>query len=171
MDILKEHIRDIPDFPKKGIVFKDITPVLRSPQAFAAAVDGLVDAVATHEFDLICGIESRGFLFGAAMAYRLGRGFIPVRKPGKLPYRTIQESYALEYGTNTVEIHEDAVDPGQRVLVVDDLLATGGTAEATGKLIRRLGGVVAAYLFVVELSFLNGRPRFQDAPVLSLVQY
>ncbi len=171
MDILTSLIRDIPDFPKKGIIFKDITPVLKSPEAFTATVDGLADLVADMDFDLICGIESRGFLLGTAMSYTLNRGFIPVRKPGKLPYRTIQESYSLEYGTNTVEMHEDAVEPGQRILIVDDLLATGGTAHAAGALIRRLGGVVAGYVFVVELAFLDGRDRIPDAPVRSLVQY
>ncbi len=171
MDIVRSHIRDIPDFPKAGIIFKDITPVLRSPEAFAAAVDGLARRVEAIEFDLICGIESRGFIFGAALAHQLQRGFIPVRKPGKLPYKTVSESYTLEYGTNTVEIHEDAVEAGQKILIVDDLLATGGTAEAAGKLITRLGGTVAAYLFLIELGFLNGRSRLHGAPVYALVRY
>lgn len=171
MDILIELIRDIPDFPQPGILFKDITPILRSPTAFQAAVDALCESHRDDRFDLICGIESRGFLFGAAMAYKLGVGFIPVRKPGKLPYQTIRESYALEYGTNVLEMHADAVEAGQRVLIVDDLLATGGTAEAAGKLVRSLGGAVAAYSFVIELSFLSGRLRLGDAPVKSLLTY
>jgi len=171
MDIIKNCIRDIPDFPKPGIVFKDITPVLRDPVVFRAVVDALVEQHRADQFDLICGIESRGFLFGATMAYSMGVGFVPVRKPGKLPYKTLRESYALEYGTNVLEIHADAVTPGQRVLIIDDLLATGGTARAASNLICMLGGTVAAYGVVIELSFLKGRSQIENAPVRALLSY
>lgn len=164
-------MRDVPDFPQPGIVFKDITPILADAQGFKEVLDALTEALRTTDFDLVCGVESRGFIFASALADRLGKGFIPARKPGKLPYATIRESYALEYGTNTLEMHTDAVKPGQRVLVVDDVLATGGTASATGALIRTLGGIVAGYAFVVELAFLSGRVRLHHAPVTSLIEY
>lgn len=170
MERIQKLIRDIPDFPQPGILFKDITPVLRDPVAFRQTIDGLIQAERHNPFDLILGIESRGFIFAAAMAQQLGIGFIPVRKPGKLPYETVKESYSLEYGSNTLEIHTDAIQPGQRILVVDDVLATGGTAAAAGRLVRRLGGEVSAYAFVIELSFLSGRDRL-DAPVHSLLTY
>lgn len=170
MDQVKLLIRDIPDFPQPGILFKDITPVLKDAAAFQATIDALIASQIETPFDVILGIESRGFIFGAAMALRMGKGFIPVRKPGKLPYQVVRESYSLEYGTNTLEIHTDAIEPGQRVLVVDDVLATGGTAMAAGRLVRALGGEVAAYSFVIELSFLDGRSRL-DAPVGSLLIY
>jgi len=171
MQIIVDHIRDIPDFPKPGIVFKDITPVLSQPEAFRACITGLKEAQKALNVALICGIESRGFIFGAPMATDLNLGFIPIRKPGKLPYKTISESYSLEYGTNTLEIHEDAIQAGQRVLIVDDLLATGGTAAAAGKLVERVGGIVAGYAFVVELGFLQGRQKLGDPPIIALVTY
>lgn len=170
MERIQKLVRDIPDFPQPGILFKDITPVLRDPVAFRHTIDALVKAESESPFDLILGIESRGFIFAAAMAQQLGIGFIPVRKPGKLPYETVKESYSLEYGSNTLEIHTDAIQPGQRILVVDDVLATGGTAAAAGRLVRRLGGEVSAYSFVIELGFLSGRERL-DAPVHSLLTY
>jgi adenine phosphoribosyltransferase len=164
-------VRDVPDFPQPGILFKDITPVLADAQALRDVVDVLTDAARPLAPDLVVGIESRGFLFGAPLAYRLGVGLSPVRKVGKLPYQTIRQEYALEYGTNTVEAHVDAVAPGQRVVIVDDLLATGGTAEAAGLLVEQLGGVVAGYLFLVELGFLNGRSRLTGREVVSLITY
>jgi len=165
------RIRDVPDFPKPGIVFKDITPLLQDPAAFAATIDALADAVRAHSFDLVCGIESRGFLFGATLARVLGKGFIPIRKPGKLPWKTAAESYELEYGTDTIEIHVDAAPGGQRVLMVDDLLATGGTMAAAIKLVRKIGGTPVACAFVIELAFLNGRRKLGDLALHSLVRY
>ena len=167
--MIERFIRDVPDFPKPGILFKDITPLLSSPEGLKAAVEGLSAFVDPGDYDLICGIESRGFIFGTALAHHLGKGFIPVRKPGKLPWKTASESYELEYGSDTLEIHVDAVDAGQRVLMVDDLLATGGTMEAANKLLRKIGGTPVACAFVLELTFLGGRSKL-DAPVHSLVQ-
>ena len=164
-------IRDIPDFPKPGILFKDITPILGDADAFAEAVDALTDRARRFAPDLVVGIESRGFLFGTPMALALGVGFAPVRKLGKLPYETIAEEYALEYGTNTVEMHRDAVRPGQRVVIVDDLLATGGTAAAAAALVERLGGTVAGYTFLVELGFLRGRDRLPGREIATLMPY
>ncbi len=164
-------IRDIPDFPQPGIVFKDITPVLSDHAAFSEVVDKMSEAARAFRPDLIVGIESRGFLFGTPLALALGVGFAPVRKLGKLPYETINEEYALEYGTNTVEAHTDAVKPGQRVVIVDDLLATGGTARAAAALVERLGGIVAGYCFVVELGFLNGRAQIPGHPIAALIAY
>jgi adenine phosphoribosyltransferase len=164
-------IRDIPDFPKPGILFKDITPVLADPEALSELID--IQSTQAREFgaELIVGIESRGFLFGVPIAYKLGLGFSPVRKLGKLPHTTIQQEYALEYGTNVVEMHIDSIQPGQRVVIVDDLLATGGTAAAAAALVEELGGVVAGYCFLIELSFLNGRDRLQGRSIASLVTY
>lgn len=164
-------IRDIPDFPKPGILFKDITPVMSDPEALREIVDTLSDMVKELKADLVVGIESRGFLFGVPVAYALGLGFSPVRKVGKLPYETITQEYALEYGTNVVEMHTDAIAPGQRVVIVDDLLATGGTAAAAAQLVERLGGVVAGYCFLVELTFLNGREKLNGREVVSLISY
>lgn len=164
-------IRNVPDFPQPGILFKDITPVLADAEALAELVDTLAARAKKLNPDIIVGIESRGFLFGAPMAYKLGLGLAPVRKVGKLPYQTIRQEYALEYGTNTVEIHIDAIQPGQRVVIVDDLLATGGTAEAAGLLIEKLGGVVAGYCFLIELAFLEGRKRLKGREIISLVTY
>jgi len=171
MDELKPFIRDIPDFPKPGILFKDITPLLKDPGAFKLTIEQMGQEASQLRPDLILGIESRGFLFGGALALRLSKGMIIARKPGKLPYQTTRVSYDLEYGSNTLELHLDAISKGQRVLVVDDLLATGGTAAACGELIRRQGGVVAGYLFVVELAFLGGRKKLPNEAVRSLLAY
>jgi adenine phosphoribosyltransferase len=169
--LIEGRIRDVPDFPKKGIVFKDITPLLQDPAAFAATIDGMAESVHAYAFDLVCGIESRGFLFGAALAKELGKGFIPIRKPGKLPWRTASESYELEYGKDTIEIHVDAAPGGKRVLMVDDLLATGGTMAAALKLVRKVGGKPVACAFLIELAFLAGRKKLGEVPVHALVRY
>ncbi len=168
---LKQVIRDIPDFPKPGILFRDITPVLEDPAAFAEALDGLDGLLAGLDYQRLAAIESRGFLLGAPLAARHRKGLALVRKAGKLPRETVTERYDLEYGSAEVEVHADALVPGQRVVVIDDLLATGGTAAATGSLVRRCGAEVAAYVFLVELEFLAGRERLSDAPVFSLVKY
>ena len=168
--MIQSYIRDVPDFPKPGILFKDITPLLQSPKGLALAIQGMAAAVDPQAFDLVVGIESRGFIFGTAIAHHLGKGFVPIRKPGKLPWKTASESYELEYGRDRIEIHVDAVKPGQGVLLVDDLLATGGTMEAALKLVRRIGGRPVACSFAIELGFLGGRKRL-DAPVHSLLQY
>jgi adenine phosphoribosyltransferase len=170
IDSLKSKIRDVPDFPKPGILFKDVTPLLGHGPSFRLCTDLLAERAATHKPELLVGIESRGFIFGAALAERLGVGFAPVRKPGKLPFRRTREEYALEYGTDALEMHEDAVE-GKRVLVVDDLLATGGTAGATARLVERLGGQVAGFLFVIELGFLSGRERLAPRQVDALIRY
>lgn len=172
MDI-KSLIRDIPDFPKPGILFRDITTLLRDPQGLAATVDQLTAHCETAGFkpDLVLGMESRGFIFGPPLAYQLGAGFIPVRKPGKLPAAIYSAEYDLEYGTDRLEMHQDAIAPGQTVLIVDDLIATGGTAQAAAQLVQQGGGTLIGYAFIVELLFLKGRDTLGDAPVLSLVQY
>jgi adenine phosphoribosyltransferase len=170
-DLIKQRLRDVPDFPKPGIVFKDITPLLADPNAFNLCLDSTAAHFDSVTLDAIVGIESRGFIFGAALASRMRVAFIPVRKPGKLPYRTKRVSYALEYGTDSLEIHEDAIKQGDRILIVDDLLATGGTAWAACELVRQLGGTVVATSFVVELTFLAGRERLRPVDVFSLVQY
>ncbi len=167
---LTAHIRDIPDFPKKGIVFKDITPLLLQPLALRRALDLLAERAAGLKPELIVGIESRGFIFGVPLADRLGLGFVPVRKPGKLPYNCIRDEYSLEYGTGVLEMHSDAV-VGRRVLIVDDLLATGGTAACTARLCERQGAKVAGFSFVIELTFLCGRLALGDRPVSTLIQY
>lgn len=167
--MIERYIRDVPDFPKKGIVFKDITPLLQSEEGLKAAIEGMAAAVDPGDYDIISGVESRGFIFGTALAHSLGKGFIPIRKPGKLPFTTESESYELEYGTDKLEIHTDAVTEGQRVLMVDDLLATGGTMEAANKLVRKIGGVPVACVFVIELTFLDGQSKL-DVPVHSLMQ-
>lgn len=169
--LIREKIRDVVDFPKEGIVFKDITPLIADPVAFRGSIDLLAERCAEISFDRVVGVEARGFIFGAALACQLGKGFSVVRKAGKLPWRTDQERYGLEYGEDVLEIHEDAVAPGERVLVVDDLLATGGTAAAAGKLVERRGGEVASMAFVVELGFLEGRERLADWEVHSLVRF
>ena len=168
---LRAAIRDVPDFPKPGIVFKDLTTLLKDPAAYRQAMDLMTESCRGLQPDKVVAIESRGFVPGAVVADRLGIGFVPVRKPGKLPYVRRSRSYALEYGTDSVEIHEDALAPGERAIVVDDLIATGGTAEATGLLVRELGASVAGFAFLVELSFLKGRERLGDAEVRSVVVY
>ncbi len=168
---LASLVRDVPDFPVPGILFKDITTLIRNPVAFREVVSRLADHYADTPVDVVVAIESRGFILGAPLAWHLGAGFVPVRKPGKLPAKSISDSYSLEYGTNTLEIHEDAIQPGQRVLVVDDLLATGGSARAAINLIERLGGKVVGVAFLVELDFLHGRQKLGDYPVLSLIHY
>jgi adenine phosphoribosyltransferase len=167
---LKAVIRDVPDFPKPGIVFKDITTLLKNPHAFRRALDLFTVLCGDRLADKVVAIESRGFIVGSVLADRLGLGFVPLRKPGKLPGRTMRHTYALEYGEDCLEIHDDALAPGERVLVVDDVIATGGTAHAAGELVGKLGGTVAAYAFLVELSFLDGRSRL-DGEVLSLIRY
>ncbi len=164
-------IRDIPDFPQPGILFKDITPIFGDALALREVIDVMAEKIAALSPDRIVGIESRGFLFGVPIAYKLGLPFAPVRKLGKLPYQTIRQEYALEYGTNTVEAHVDAVEPGDRVVIVDDLLATGGTAVAAATLVERLGGYVTGYAFLVELSFLNGRQRLDRGEIVTLLTY
>lgn len=164
-------IRDIPDFPKKGIVFKDITTLLKDGPAFQQAIARMTQSVRAYDVDVVVGMESRGFIFAAPIAVELGVGFVPVRKLGKLPGQTLSIDYELEYGTNTLEIHADAIADGQRVVVVDDLLATGGTVSATVELIEKLGGVVSAVAFLVELDFLKGRDRLQGYDVVSLIHF
>jgi adenine phosphoribosyltransferase len=168
-DDLRARLRDVPDFPKPGIVFKDITPVLADPLLFGRVVNALSAPFRGEHITKVVGIEARGFMFGAPVALALNAGFVPARKPGKLPFRTLQERYALEYGTDGLEVHEDALHPGERVLVVDDLLATGGTAAAVGQLVQRLGGVLVGFSFVAELGFLPGRVRLTRAPVSTLI--
>lgn len=164
-----ELIRDVPDFPKKGIIFKDITPVLGDAEAFRSVLNDMEKIACKLKPDMIVGPEARGFIFGCPLAVKLGAGFAPVRKKGKLPWKTIQASYELEYGTDTIEMHEDAIKRGQRVLIVDDLLATGGTAAAIAELIHKLGGEVVGYLFCIELAFIPGRKKLAPAPVHSLL--
>ena len=171
MTDLRRYIRDIPDFPKKGIVFKDITPLLGDAQAFKASVDGLAGLVDGLPCDAIVGIESRGFMFGAALALSMGKGFVPVRKPGKLPYKVVRLSYALEYGTDTIEMHHDALPAGRNVVVVDDLVATGGTAAATCALVEQLGARVSALAFVVALDFLPWHDKLGQRDVRALIRY
>jgi adenine phosphoribosyltransferase len=165
---IAERIRDVPDFPKPGILFKDVTPLLGHGPSFRLVTDLLAEKAGQP--DLIVGIESRGFIFGSALAERIGAGFVPVRKPGKLPWKRVRETYALEYGTDALEMHEDAVE-GKRCLIVDDLLATGGTASATGKLVERNGGTVEGFAFVIELGFLHGREKLKAPAVQALVTY
>ncbi len=164
-------IRNVPDFPKPGIQFKDITPVLGDGRLFAATVDALIDRFAPGQVDAVAGVDARGFIFAAAAAVKLQAGLVPVRKKGKLPYQTIEESYELEYGSNTLAIHADALKPGSRVLLLDDLLATGGTARAAATLLRRLGAEILEVGFVIELGFLQGRAKLRDFPVRSLIVF
>jgi adenine phosphoribosyltransferase len=171
MPDLKQYIRDVRDFPKPGIVFKDITPLLRHPDMFRDAIDSLTERFRGETIDVVLGIESRGFIFAAPIAYRLGAGFAPVRKPGKLLSKTIGEVYELEYGSDRLEIHSDAIEPGQTVLIVDDLLATGGTARATANLVKGMGGRIRALAFLVELEFLKGRERLQGLDVHALISF
>ena len=170
-DRLKNLIREVPDFPKKGILFYDITTLLKDKAGFATLVDQLSEHYVDRKIDLVLGMEARGFIFAPALAYRLNAGFVPVRKAGKLPAETVKFDYALEYGTNSLEMHKDAIRRGQRVLIVDDLLATGGTAEATAKLATSLGAKIAGLGFVVELDFLHGRDKLKGYDVMSLLHY
>ncbi|MBC7232453.1 MAG: adenine phosphoribosyltransferase [Chloroflexi bacterium] len=168
---LAKLIRDVPDFPVKGVLFKDITTLLKDPDAFQEAIDGLIDRFLDEEIDIVAAIEARGFIFGAPLAYELAAGFVPIRKPGKLPWETISASYTLEYGTNTLEIHKDAIQPGQRVLLVDDVLATGGSAKAAAELIERLGGKIVSIVFLVDLTYLKGMEKLQGYDVFSLIKF
>jgi len=171
MENLRKLIREVPDFPKPGINFYDITTLILDPNGFEDTIDALVETTRGKRIDTVIGIESRGFIFGAPVAYQLGAGFIPVRKPKKLPAETVSISYELEYGTDSLEMHKDAVGEGHNVLIVDDLLATGGTARAVCDLVESVGGKVAGLLFVVELNFLNGRKKFDGYDVTSLINY
>ena len=170
-DMLAGLVRDIPDFPKKGIVFKDITPLLADAVALRLCIQLLAERLGDTDVDTIAGIESRGFIFGAALAEKLGVGFVPIRKPGKLPAKTHSIEYELEYGSDTLEVHQDAFENDAKVVVVDDLIATGGTAAASGELIEKCGAKLSAYAFVINLSFLNGTEKLKDAPVISLLEY
>ena len=170
MDLAK-MIRDIPDFPKEGIIFKDITTLTKDPQAFKEAVDTIADHYADRRIDLVVAVEARGYVFGAPIAYNLGAGFILVRKSGKLPAEALREEYELEYGTDSVEMHKDAIKPGQRVLIVDDLIATGGSAAATARLVERLGGEVVGIAFLIELTFLEGVEKLKGYDVFTVIQY
>ncbi|RJP28736.1 MAG: adenine phosphoribosyltransferase [Candidatus Omnitrophota bacterium] len=167
----KKYIRDIPDFPKKGIIFKDITTLLKDKKAFKAAVEIIADKFKGKKIDIVMAVESRGFILGAAVANRLNAGFVPVRKKGKLPWQTISASYELEYGTDTLEVHKDALKKGDRVLLVDDLIATGGTAGAVIDLIKQLEGKICGIAFLIELAFLNGKEKLKGYPVYSLIKY
>lgn len=171
VDQLKKLIREVPDFPKKGILFYDITTLLKDKTGLAMLIDKLSEHYISEDVDLVLGMEARGFIFAPALAYRLNAGFVPVRKPGKLPAECVSYDYALEYGSNTLQVHKDAIQKGQRVLIVDDLLATGGTAEATARLAESLGAKIAGLGFVVELSFLNGRDKLKNYDVMSLLRY
>ncbi len=170
-DQLKRLIREVPDFPKQGILFYDITTLLKDKTGFAQLIDLFSEHYIGRQIDLVLGMEARGFILGPALAYRLNAGFVPVRKPGKLPAATVKVEYELEYGSNALELHQDAIEKGQRVLIVDDLLATGGTAEATARLASLLGGQIAGLAFVVELDFLNGREKLEPYEVFSLLHY
>jgi adenine phosphoribosyltransferase len=167
----KKLIRNVPGFPKPGIVFRDITTLTKDPAGLRASIDAIADRYAEADVDVVVGIESRGFIFGTGVAYKLGVGFVPARKPGKLPAETVREEYELEYGTDAIEMHMDAIEPGARVLIVDDLLATGGTAAACAKLVEEVGGEVVAIAFVVDLAFLNGKDKLTGYEVFSLVEY
>lgn len=171
MHVLESRIRNIPDWPKPGIQFKDIAPLLADPVALAVCIEEMATPFLEQGVDLVLGTEARGFLFAPPLALRLGAGVVLARKPGKLPWKTYHQDYALEYGSDALEIHQDAVKPGQKVLLVDDLLATGGTISAAAELVRKAGGLVAGYAFLIELSFLSGRSRLTDAPVHALVRY
>lgn len=166
---LESYIRDIPDFPQEGIVFKDITPLLASPDGFRQAIDTIAGEFADAKITKVLGAEARGFIFGGAVAYKLGAGFVPARKPGKLPWQTTKAEYALEYGTDTLEMHLDAIGPDDVVLIVDDVLATGGTAAAKGMLVASTGARVAGYAFLIELDFLGGRSKLEGAKIMSLI--
>jgi adenine phosphoribosyltransferase len=168
---LRAHIRDIPDFPKPGVMFKDITPLLGNAAAFATTIDAIADHFVDHGIDRVLGVEARGFIIGAPVAYRFGAGFVPVRKTGKLPWEIERQEYELEYGTDLLEIHRDALKPGERALIVDDVMATGGTAAATARLVEKLGAEVAGFGFVIELDFLHGRSKLDGYEIQSLITY
>ena len=168
---LTAHVREIPDFPKPGVLFRDITPLLGDVDAFRFAVDAIADHFASTPVDRVIGIEARGFIIGAPVAYRLGAGLVPVRKPGKLPWETVNEPYELEYGIDSLEVHVDSVQPGEEVLVVDDVIATGGTALASCRLVERLGGRVCGIAAVIELGFLGGRAKLEGYDIVSLITY
>ncbi|HEX9723165.1 MAG TPA: adenine phosphoribosyltransferase [Vicinamibacteria bacterium] len=171
MEHLRQVIRDIPDFPKKGVIFKDITTLLRDPRAFSHSIELLSTALDGRSYEALIGIESRGFIFASTLAYKLGKGLIPVRKPGKLPAHTVRVSYELEYGTDSLEMHADAIHKGQRVVIVDDVLATGGTARAVAELVEKVGGEVVALGFLMELDFLKGRDKLTGYEVVSVLRY
>ena len=171
MKELQDYVRTIPDFPAKGIMFRDITTVIQDPDGLKLAIDKMQELLKDVEFDAIAGIESRGFIFGMPLAYNLGKAFIPIRKKGKLPAETVFMSYELEYGTATIEMHKDAIKPGQKIIVVDDLIATGGTVEAAAKLIETVGGVVEKMIFLIELSDLGGREKLRNYDILSVLSY
>lgn len=171
MNNIEKYIMSIPDFPQKGIIFRDVTTVLQSPEGFKKSIDAYMEILKKYDFDIVAGLESRGFLFGTPLAYNTGKGFVPVRKKGKLPRETVSEKYSLEYGTAEIEIHTDSIKPGQKVVIIDDLLATGGTVEAAIKLIEKLGGEVVGCVFLVELKGLNGRDRLKNYCVDSIVSY
>jgi adenine phosphoribosyltransferase len=168
---LKKYIRDIPDFPKKGIIFKDITTLIKDPQRFKEVIEILGQRYAAKKIDKLVCVDARGFIFGGALAYKLGCGVVPVRKKGKLPYRTISATYNLEYGTDTIEMHEDAIEEGERILIIDDLLATGGTVGAVIELVKKLKGQIVEIAFLIELEFLKGREKLKGYPVFSLIKY
>ena len=168
---LKTRIRDIPDFPEKGILFRDITTLLKDPAAFRQVIDHMTDYFRESRATHVCAVEARGYMFGAPLAYNLGLGFVPVRKPGKLPFDTISQAYELEYGKNVLELHKDAVGPGDRILIVDDLIATGGSSKATAQLVEKLGAEVAGFGFLIELGFLEGRRALDGYEVYSILQY
>ncbi len=170
-DSLKSLIRGVPDFPKPGILFYDITTLLKDKVGFAKLIDGLSEYYLNKDVDIVMGIEARGFIFGPALAYRLNAGFVPIRKPKKLPAKTISQTYDLEYGSDTLQVHEDAIKPGQKVVIVDDLLATGGTAKASVELVKKLGGEIVGVAFVIELDALKGREKLAGYDVLSLIHY
>jgi len=171
MDNLKKMVRDIPDFPKKGIIFKDITPILQNPNGLREAVETISNHYKSKKVDIVVGAEARGFILAPTVAFNLGAGFVPVRKPGKLPYEKISMSYALEYGTDTLEMHKDAIKKGQQVLMVDDLLATGGTMATCCRMVETLGGNIVGCAFLIELAFLNGKKALSKYDVYSLIKY
>ncbi|HLW17330.1 MAG TPA: adenine phosphoribosyltransferase [Actinomycetota bacterium] len=170
-ELLRSRVRDIPDFPKPGIVFKDITPLLADPVALSSVIDEIVVGLGRGTADKVVGIEARGFIVAAPVAYHMAAGFVPIRKHGKLPWKTEGESYQLEYGEETIEIHADAIAPGERIAIVDDVLATGGTAAAAARLVERLGGSVVSMAFLIELAFLKGREKLEGYDIVSLLQY
>ncbi|NLL71859.1 MAG: adenine phosphoribosyltransferase [Epulopiscium sp.] len=168
---LKSMVRSVPDFPQKGVIFRDITPLLQDPEGLQNSIDALYERLKDEEFDYIIGPESRGFIFGVPLAYKMKKGFIPVRKAGKLPYKTKQKEYDLEYGTSIIEMHVDAIQPGQKVVIVDDLLATGGTSKVMVDLIEAMGGQVVKLVYLIELEFLNGREQLEKYKIESVIQY